>query len=312
MTDGELGKLPFEIFLTQQATPFRNYKELSYLINQYSISYNYSATLMKENLNKEDIHDNGKIFAFAATYPKVDSSLLSIRLPNEFNLRKTLISIPAGSEEVADLAENFHGKFLYGMAANERYFKENATGYSIIHLAMHGIQDSRHPILSSLAFTENREHHEDNFLQAHEISNLNLNSTMVVLSACQTGYGEFEQGEGIVSLGRSFMYAGVSSLVVSLWQINDASTSLIMKSFYKNLAEGMSKPKALQKAKLSYINSVDGIMAHPAFWSPFIQLGDSKPVYLRNKNFWQPYCLEGLGFMLILGFFGLRKSRLFI
>ncbi len=156
---------------------------------------------------------------------------------------------------------------------------------------MHGVLDKKQPMLSSLAFTENKDSLEDNFLQAYEISRMQLNADLVVLSACETGYGQFEQGEGVVSLARSFMYAGVPSLVVSLWQVNDVSTSIIMKAFYNNLSAGMNKPEALRQSKLSYLQNVDGIMAHPAFWSPFIQLGDSKPVYLKNKSNWVPWVI---------------------
>jgi len=162
---------------------------------------------------------------------------------------------------------------------------------------MHGILNTATPLLSSLAFTENGDSLQDNFLEAHEISSMQLQSDLVVLSACETGYGKFEQGEGVMSLARSFMYAGVPSLLVSLWQVNDGSTAIIMKSFYKNLEVGQSKDLALTNAKLNYINHAKGITAHPAFWSPFIQIGNSNPIALKkgiNWVFW------GLGGILII------------
>ena len=163
-----------------------------------------------------------------------------------------------------------------------------------------------------MVFTENKDSLEDNFLQAYEISRLNLNANLVVLSACQTGYGKFEQGEGVISLARSFMYAGVPSLVVSLWQVNDGSTAIIMKAFYKNLADGMNKAEALRKAKLSYLQQAKGIMAHPVFWSPFIQLGDSKPIYLIQKGAWnyRDYLMvASVFFALVIVFFFWRRRR---
>jgi CHAT domain-containing protein len=110
-----------------------------------------------------------------------------------------------------------------------------------------------------------------------------------VLSACETGYGKFKQGEGIMSLARSFMYAGVPSMLVSMWQVNDGSTSIIMGAFYNYLAQGIDKAEALQKAKLYYIDHAQGITGHPAFWAPFIQLGNSSPIQLQQQNskwFW--------------------------
>ncbi len=158
---------------------------------------------------------------------------------------------------------------------------------------MHGLLNENRPMLSSLAFTEDGDSLNDNFLQAHEISKMELNADLVVLSACETGYGRFETGNGIASLARAFMYAGVPSLVVSLWQVNDASTAIIMQNFYKHLASGMTKSAALRQAKLDYIEMVDNpIAAHSAFWSPFILIGDEAPVELQSKGGGIGYGLE--------------------
>ena len=82
-----------------------------------------------------------------------------------------------------------------------------------------------------------------------QISKMKLNADLVVLSACETGYGQFEQGEGIISIARTFMYAGVPSLVVSLWQVNDVSTAKIMNSFYLNLADAINNHHHCHKPK---------------------------------------------------------------
>jgi CHAT domain-containing protein len=144
-----------------------------------------------------------------------------------------------------------------------------------------------------------------NFLQAYE----KLNADLVVLSAFETGYGDFEQGEGIVSLARSFMYAGTPALVVSLWSVNDMSTSIIMQSFYQNIAAGMPKDKALRQAKLDYIQRAGGNAAHPAFWSPFIQLGDTKAIPLQKKGSWLYWIIGTLCFLVIAGILWFRKPK---
>ena len=173
---------------------------------------------------------------------------------------------------------------------------------------MHGILDAKTPMLSSLAFTENKDSLENNFLQAYEISRLKLNADLVVLSACETGYGRFEQGEGILSIARSFMYAGTPSLVVSLWQVNDQSTSVIMQSFYQYLTDGLTKDTALSQAKLDYLKNAKGISAHPAFWSPFIQLGDSKAITIQKKGNWLYWGIPSL-FLFFLGSIFLFKKN---
>ena len=163
-------------------------------------------------------------------------------------------------------------------------FKEKAGDYAVIHLAMHGLLDPNAPILSSLAFTEDGDSVENNFLHAYEISKMKLNADLVVLSACETGYGRFDKGNGIASLAQAFAYAGAPALVVSLWQVNDYVTSEIMKNFYQNLANGMEKDEALQRAKMQYIKDAIEVGAHPAFWSPFILMGNTDAIYLKTKG----------------------------
>ncbi|MCH2021734.1 MAG: CHAT domain-containing protein [Saprospiraceae bacterium] len=303
VADGELGHLPFEAFLTKPVTQKEeSYKDLPYLVNDFNISYNYSATLWKENLTAKMRNNNSEILACAASYSKSHSDTLAVRGGYLFKLRKKLKPLPAAQKEILALSENFEGDFLLNKAANEKYIKKEGRNYGVIHLAMHGILDPRTPMLSSLAFTEDNDSIEDNFLQAFEISRLKLNADLIVLSACETGFGEFEQGEGVVSLARSFMYAGVPSLLVSLWQVNDASTAKIMIAFYENLDGGMDKASALRQAKLSYIKQTKGIAAHPAFWSPFIQLGDNTPISIATKNtFRWSYAICFLFFCIVLG-----------
>jgi len=307
--DGNLGQLPFEIFLTQTApqneTP---YEKLPFLINDYNISYNYSATLWKENKAVSVQKNNHKILACAASYSAVDSSLLELRQPFIFKSRSSLNPLPAAQNEVKSLETFFEGVFLQNNDANEAYFKKNAHKYSVIHLAMHGLLHPREPLLSNLAFTENRDSLEDNFLHNYEISHLNLNADLIVLSACETGYGKYEKGEGILSIARSFMYAGVPALVVSLWQVNDVSTSIVMSKFYKYLSEGKSKTIALRQAKLQYIKNAKGIAAHPAFWSPFVLVGNEEPISISKKNNIFPWLIGG-GVLLLLGLAGFMITK---
>jgi CHAT domain-containing protein len=304
VADGELGHIPFEIFLLEPASQDEyDYKKLHYLLNDYNISYNYSATLFAATLKGQSSARNAQILACASHYPALDSLNLSKkRNPQVIKSRLSLSDLPAAQKEVEILGERYQGRFLRGEEVTETFFKKHASQYGVIHLAMHGIVHDRLPILSSLAFTENMDSVEDNFLQAYEIAHLKLNANLVVLSACETGYGKFEQGEGVLSLARSFMYAGVPSLVVSLWQVNDASTAIIMEAFYRNLSQGMTKDAALRQAKLDYIDQAEGLLAHPAFWSPFIQLGDKSSLKIAQKTAYI-YWIGGLliSLCLVLG-----------
>jgi CHAT domain-containing protein/tetratricopeptide (TPR) repeat protein len=315
VTDGALGHIPFEVFLTKPAPQKgSNYKKLNYLVKDYNISYSYSASLWKENVKQSavSLKPNQQVLAFAASYPKSQHNLFNLRSENICNIRGALEDLPAAAKEVNALSEIFKGQFLTGVDASEANFKKLAPEYSVIHLAMHGVSNEALPMLSSLAFSEDYQAVEDNFLQAYEVTQLSLKANLVVLSACETGYGKFQQGEGVLSLARSFMYAGVPSLVVSLWQVNDQSTGIIMRSFYQNLAKGMSKPKALRMAKLNYLELFEGMAVHPALWSAFIQIGDPTAIELevKKQGFW--WCIGGglvFFFILIIGYLKYSKRN---
>lgn len=110
------------------------------------------------------------------------------------------------------------------------------------------------------------------------------------------------------------MYAGVPSLVVSLWQVNDASTAIIMEAFYKQLAQGQTKAAALQQAKLQYIELAakeNPIAAHPAFWAAFIQLGDPGTLQISTPTSWWSWAwVLGIPIVVVIGFwFALRKKK---
>ncbi|BDS12207.1 CHAT domain-containing protein [Aureispira anguillae] len=313
--DGKLGYLPFDVFLTEaldnQAK--KAYNQLPYLLNFYQISYNYSVSLWWKNQNSTTVSNNGHLLAYAPSYSNElnDEQLKKIDSERLLTIRKKLTPLSQCIEEVTGLSKFFEGEFRTKRAATEANFKQDIGHYDIIHLAMHGVLDKEEPLLSSLAFTEIGDSLEDNFLQAYEISQMDINAQLVVLSACETGFGKFEQGEGVMSLARSFMYAGVPSLVVSLWQINDLSTAIIMQHFYGGLAKGLNKSLALKEAKQKYLAGTKGLASHPIFWASFIQLGDDRPVLLytkRNKVWWSIFG-GGIGLLGLLLLFRIFRKR---
>ena len=309
VADGNLGHVPFELFLRERPEEcVVAYKDLAYLMNDYTINYSYSARLWLQNNQRKIYENNSQLLAFAASYPVLDSSVMKVRLPVDYVRRKGLSKLDAAEGEVGMLSDLYQGAFFNGLSANEANFKKVASDYGIVHLAMHGLMNPQIPMLSSLVFTENMDSVENNFLQAYEISRMDLKADMIVLSACETGYGKFTQGEGVMSLARSFMYAGTPSLIVSLWQVNDLSTSVIMRFFYENIASGLPKDEELRQAKIKYLQNTQGIAAHPAFWSPFIQLGNNTPVQLQKKtNWWLWGSMVVLVGMLGTGLFLCRK-----
>ena len=109
---------------------------------------------------------------------------------------------------------------------------------------------------------------DDGILTADEIAGMNLFSTdLLVLSACQTALGDISR-DGVFGLQRGFKLAGVNTIVMSLWQVSDVATSLMMTEFYKNIIRGKSKKESFDAA----INAVKAKYKSPAYWAAFIML----------------------------------------
>jgi CHAT domain-containing protein len=112
---------------------------------------------------------------------------------------------------------------------------------------------------------------EHMFLSMSEILNLKLQSESVVLSACNTGSGKISKAEGVMSLGRAFLASGSASVTVSLWQVSDESTAVLMAKYYQGLLEGKKKSLALAEARYAVFTSGS---KNPFFWAPFIVIGE--------------------------------------
>jgi CHAT domain-containing protein len=279
IADGTLSYLPFEALLTQKPEISNgiNYSKLPYLMNDYTVNYNYSAQLWLDH-RKPKRQLNGKILAMGPSYTdgENDSTVVYRQLRSEKEVRQRggVKDLPGASKEISMLKNNYKGKYFDEFDASEKNWKNEASNYGILHFAMHGLLDENEPEFSSLVFSEDGNKEEDNFLYAYEIKELNLNASLAVLSACETGAGMYQGGEGVVSLGRGFMYAGVPSIVMTLWKLNDQSASDLIADFYANLQDGQQKDQALRNAKIKYLEKSNGMAAHPALWACFIQLGD--------------------------------------
>ena len=275
--DNILSYLPFETIPTTPDSGDRIlYRELAYLMNDFDISYTYSATFMAESVKKEYSIGN-KVIAFAPNYP--DSVDIQSVLMNGQAETGILPDLPYARQEAEYVSDITGGKLFLNDKARESVYKAESGRYDIIHLAMHTILNDKDPMNSTLIFSPEIDTIDDRYLKTYEVYGIPLKAKMVVLSSCNTGTGFLYSGEGILSLARGFIYSGSQSVVMSMWEIEDRSGTEIVKMFYKNLKKGNSKSVALRKARIAYLKKSDQLRSHPYFWSTLVIYGNNTPLY---------------------------------
>ncbi len=306
--DGLLGYIPFDALLTSPVTDTDTYRDYPYLLKKYQTSFAYSATLLQEMQNKEHFKMATKDFLGVAPLFRgaaSDSIIYASRYIDYADERNRLGALKENRAEVINLQKILGGDLLIDTAATEYNFTQVAGDYRILHLSTHGKANDKVGDYSFLAFYELEDSIENEWLYNRELYELELNADMVVLSACETGIGELQRGEGIISLARGFSYAGAKSIITSLWNVNDKTTPELMNYFYSNLKKGHSKDQALREAKLTYISSSTP-NPEPYFWAAFIPIGDMKPIkFQKNRYLWA--CGGTVLILLSLFFFYRRK-----
>ena len=279
VSDNQLHYLPFEALIMPGTAT-----EPEFLVEKFQITYAPSASSLVTLLSrKREPKFQMAFLGFADPVfnPNETSvhEMSNTRMMREISEEKgfDFNRLPFTSTEIQKISAHFPAKSkkIYSRSdATEEMVKEtNLSKYRIIHFATHGFLDEQIPSRSSLIFTLDSDPKEDGFFQVREIYDTRLNAELVVLSACNTGKGKLEKGEGVSGLSRAFLNAGAQSVVMSLWNINDIATSEFMARFYKYLMEGISKAEALQKVKIQMIHSK---YSHPSFWAAFVLNGDSK------------------------------------
>jgi len=153
--------------------------------------------------------------------------------------------------------------------ATKAAFLKRAGASSVVHIAAHTKLNGNSPLFSRIALAPDRD--DSGAIEVREIYGMDLTGTnLVVLSACQTQLGERSKGDDVVGLNRAFIYAGASSVIASLWTVDDEATSILMKTFYVNLKRGLSKAAALQAAQIATRKRYP----HPFYWAAFVLTGD--------------------------------------
>lgn len=300
VSDGALQRLPFDALIRplKENMEASNFSELPYLIKDFDIQYHYSATLLF-HAHQKKIHLSQKAkgdflglapIKFGKTTNSSGYILKSstkgeqkreLILKSGNSKQTALMDLEATETEVKTVYKLFEQEekeamaLFYEMASKENLL-QYIEDYQHILLSTHGFSDAKHAALSGLnLFVESQTDgkatpQEEGKLYVSDIMNLQLSAELVVLSSCESGVGKLQNGEGMMSLHRAFLYAGASNIVYSLFKVPQDSTNELIQTLYRCILSGERYSSALRKAKLKLIENQ---AMEPVDWAGFALIG---------------------------------------
>lgn len=289
--DGELTQLPFEALCDKKS---KNFSELNYLVKRFSIRYAYSLKWLNRDFSNTHYANN-----FLGVAP-------------EFKHSQRHAALPFSIDEIQP-GKELGGELITGNKATKSQFLTKAKSFRILHLSTHAQMWDKEFEQASIAFHEDDRKKEDSYLLASELLSKKISPELMVLSACETGKGDYIRGEGMLSLSRIFAQSGTKNIVASLWKVNHESTSEILSHFYEKLREdNASISTALTFSKREYLdkNKYENIGSHPYYWSGMVHVGTNE-LNLDSTDSWWSYAW----FLLLLVpalflYFKVRKRNL--
>ncbi len=277
--DEALQYIPFELLPTR---PSGTLSEM-YLVNTVETSYVQSFSLFQQIQQKQNAPTQ-KLLAMA---------------PYEFE--NASLPTLTGTEKVLEFLSKYDGaKLLTKTAASKANFLKFRNDFEIIHLNTHAGLDS----ISQtpwIAFNEEK-------MSLNELFGLENQADLVILDACKTDDGTNLSGEGRINLSRGFFYNGTQSVLASQWNVNEQAGNEILQEFYLELEKGTTKSKALQLAKIAYLQQHDREQNIPYYWAAFTLTGSTNSLTLQpNQNY--AFIVIGITILVfLLLFFYYRKK----
>lgn len=280
-------------YLNFEALPLTN---STYLIEKYNVSYGLSFhVLFSKNYQKK-----GKtIIAIAPGFEdgikqQYLTQLDTLDTPDQEFLKT--VRQPWSLKLASYLNKKFSPLTLTGSRATESNVKANIQKGKILYFGTHAIANAEDPLRSKLVLAkEIGAQKEDGYLHAYEFFGLPLDAELAVLNACESGLGNLQAGEGMISLAYSLHYAGCPSTVMSLWKVDEKISTGITQAFIDYLNKGFPKSEALRKAKLDYLERADPLLRQPFYWGGMVLMGKDGTVDIKKKsNFWLIFLALGL------------------
>lgn len=279
--DENLSNFPFEALAIHP----KNNLTKSYLINTTEISYLQSFSLYKKISEKKNAAKK-KLLAIA---------------PYQFE-DKNLTELIKSKDVITNLKELSSCDIMIEEEATKENFYKKSSDYEILYLNTHAGIDK---LTESpwIAFRKDK-------LTINELYGINNQAELVILDACKTNDGTFVSGEGIISLSRAFFMNGSKSVLSSLWNVNEKAGNEIIILFYKELAKGRSKSKALQIAKINYLKTHQYSEILPYHWASFTLTGSTDPIEIKQSWFHRNvYVLILSSIVIILSLFIYFKRK---
>jgi len=294
-------KISFDVLISADSGNGKSSRSLTYLIDQYSISYSFSSAHYLNSFGPDSNRSN-KILALAPVFDNnqelskdVQSFINNFEQPLSITTPQ-IAPLLSSLQEVHQIDERFskESKIQYETTVltrdqvTEAYIKsEDLSSYSIIHLASHSFTNPFNPFDSGILLEKSGQKGEDGILKSTEIFGLHLNADLVILSACDTALASSVQSVNLSGLAQGFFFAGAKSLIASLWPSDDLGTRLLMGLFYSQLSYGDSISSAMRNSRLTLSND-EGPISHPYYWAGFIHIGASsgqEQTELRARDF---------------------------
>jgi tetratricopeptide (TPR) repeat protein len=254
--DGIIQFVPFEVLKDSEG---------NYLGEKHIFSYSFSCRQRASN----DKFPSKSIFIYA-----IQPEYHGNNIENQIANRGNIMPLQYTSLEIKALQELFGDKVMISKQIDKSGLFQQMNSAEIVHFSGHAkvAGDSAYLYLSN-----------ETKVKFQEIQAIRNPLRLVVLSACETGLGTWEQGEGIRSLGKTFRESGAEAVIMSLWAVNDESTARIISSFYGYLKKGQTKDESLQSAKTDYIQNASFEKRHPYYWAGFVAIGDMSALR-RDSN----------------------------
>lgn len=292
--DGTLNILPIELLLNSELVP---------LARKTAVAYIPSLAML--DLNRTSSPGKG-VLAFGDARFNQNKQIAALGGSSEYALRGKrdsfgFMPLPETREEVLSIVDSVRegGKAMLGEDATKtNFFHETHVPYRYLHFATHGVVGGEIPRLNEPALVLTPESNDPGFLTATEIGKLNITADLVVLSACNSGNGEYFNGEGLMGLGRAFILAGAKAVVVSLWPVDSITTKDMMMQFYRELEVTGNATLALAKARITVMESRTqsqtsgeqrGLVVKPS------NVARSNLSEYRNPFYWAPFVLVESG-----------------